>query len=57
VQAVESLWIDLDGQTIPVMWNPDVVPEIYRSAVSQLSSLVLDEDFAIEGANIYRLDR
>jgi hypothetical protein len=57
VQAVESLWIDLDGQTIPVMWNPAVVPEIYRSAVSQLSSLVLDEDFAIEGANIYRLDR
>jgi hypothetical protein len=32
--------IGVDGQTIPVMWNPDVVPEIYRSAVSQLSSII-----------------
>ncbi len=32
--------IDLDGKTIPVMWNPEIVPEVYASAVSQLCSII-----------------
>ncbi len=32
--------IDSDGKTIPVMWNPANVPEIYVPAISKLSSIV-----------------
>jgi hypothetical protein len=32
--------VDAQGQTLPVMWNYTDVPEIYRSAISKLSSVV-----------------
>ncbi|WP_310481829.1 hypothetical protein [Chamaesiphon sp. VAR_48_metabat_403] len=32
--------IDPDGKTIPVMWNPELVPEVYAPAISKLSSVV-----------------
>lgn len=32
--------IDPDGKTIPVMWNPELVPEVYVPAVAKLSSVV-----------------
>ncbi|WP_295622168.1 hypothetical protein [Chamaesiphon sp. GL140_3_metabinner_50] len=32
--------IDPDGKTIPVMWNPELVPDVYAPAVTKLSSVV-----------------
>jgi hypothetical protein len=32
--------IDPEGKTIPVMWNPELVPEVYASAVAKLASVV-----------------
>jgi hypothetical protein len=32
--------IDAHGKTIPVMWNPELVPEVYAPAIGKLSSMV-----------------
>jgi hypothetical protein len=32
--------IDPDGKTIPVMWNPALVPEVYIPAIAKLASVV-----------------
>jgi hypothetical protein len=32
--------IDRDGKAIPVMWNPEIVPEIYQPAIHKLFSAI-----------------
>ena len=45
--------IDPDGKTIPVMWNSELVPEVYAPAIGKLSSVVAGA--AIE--NVFLSDR
>jgi hypothetical protein len=45
--------IDAQGKTLPVMWNYADVPEIYRSAISKLSSVVANAQVN----NVFMTDR
>jgi hypothetical protein len=45
--------IDAQGKTLPVMWDPDDVPSIYRSAISKLSSVVANAEIE----NVFMTDR
>jgi hypothetical protein len=45
--------IDARGRTLPVMWNPNDVPKVYRSALSKVSSIVATAPIT----NVFMTDR